>query len=322
MKFTESFRMEKAYFQKLKNDIDIARSYIEAGAVDQARAVLESIVDVDGAVLLLYRNLGELWADLQARIEDLKKALQDLDVKTDKYHDELNEKIDEVNNYLMSLIRQLEEYSIWGKKASGFHANVMNDIDNNVASGAFSNAEGFHNTVSGLNSHGEGVNNTVSGENCHAEGAENTISGGNSHIEGAGNEINNVYNSHVGGAGCQAKFDGNNSFVHGLNCIAQSECSAAIGRGTIASYKDCFVFGRYNEPATAVTTETRILEMVGNGNSPNDRKNARVLDSDGNEFLSGYISPRDGIVLATPDQQHTYKLTIDNNGNIVTSLIS
>lgn len=109
MKFTESFRMEKAYFQKLKNDIDIARSYIEAGAVDQARAVLESIVDVDGAVLLLYRNLGELWADLQARIEDLKKALQDLDGKTDKYHDELNEKIDEVNNYLMALIRELQE---------------------------------------------------------------------------------------------------------------------------------------------------------------------------------------------------------------------
>ena len=109
MKFTESFRMEKAYFQKLKSDIDIARSYIAAGAVDQARAVLESIVDVDGAVLLLYRNLGELWADLQARIEDLKKELQDLDGKTDKYHDELNEKIDEVNNYLMALIRELQE---------------------------------------------------------------------------------------------------------------------------------------------------------------------------------------------------------------------
>lgn len=109
MKFTESFRMEKAYFQKLKSDIDIARSYIAAGAVDQARAVLESIVDVDGAVLLLYRNLGECWADLSVKLEELKKALQDLDGKTDKYHDELNEKIDEINNYLMALIREITD---------------------------------------------------------------------------------------------------------------------------------------------------------------------------------------------------------------------
>lgn len=101
--------MEKAYFQKLKSDIDIARSYMKAGEDGQARAVLESIVDVDGAVLLLYRNLGELWADLASKLEDLRKDLRDLGDRMELYHDELNEKIDEINNYIMALIRDLDE---------------------------------------------------------------------------------------------------------------------------------------------------------------------------------------------------------------------
>ena len=56
MDFKNSYRVEAVYFQKLKSDIDIAKSYIAAGATDEARAVLENLVDVDGAVLLLYLN--------------------------------------------------------------------------------------------------------------------------------------------------------------------------------------------------------------------------------------------------------------------------
>ena len=109
MAFKDNFRMERVYFEKLKSDIDIMRSYIAAGAVDEAKAVLENAVDVDGAVLLLYRNVGEAWAELADAITQTKKDLEALKEKTEAYHDELNEKIDEVNNYIIRLINALDE---------------------------------------------------------------------------------------------------------------------------------------------------------------------------------------------------------------------
>lgn len=109
MDFKNSYRVEAVYFQKLKSDIDIAKSYIAAGATDEARAVLENIVDVDGAVLLLYRNIGECWAELANAIEKTKKELDALRDQQEQYHDELNEKIDEINNYIIRLINALDE---------------------------------------------------------------------------------------------------------------------------------------------------------------------------------------------------------------------
>lgn len=108
MAFTNNFRIERIYFEKLKSNIDILKSYIEAGATGEALELLKNSVDVDGAVLLLYRNLGEAWAELADLIQKTQKDLKDLAEKTEAYHDELNERIDDVNNYLMMLIRELD----------------------------------------------------------------------------------------------------------------------------------------------------------------------------------------------------------------------
>lgn len=108
MDFKGNYRIEAVYFEKLKRDITEAKRLIDAGASGDARVLLENAVDVDGAVLLLYRNLGELWAELADKLEQARKELQALDEKTEQYHDELNEKIDEINNYLMAIIRELD----------------------------------------------------------------------------------------------------------------------------------------------------------------------------------------------------------------------
>ena len=108
MAFTNNFRIERIYFEKLKSNIDILKSYIEAGATGEALELLKNSVNVDGAVLLLYRNLGEAWAELADLIQKTQKELKDLAEKTEAYHDELNERIDDVNNYLMMLIRELD----------------------------------------------------------------------------------------------------------------------------------------------------------------------------------------------------------------------
>lgn len=109
MSFKQSFRMERIYFEKLKSNIPIIKSLLEQAQTEEARTLLMNSIDVDGAVLLLYRNLGEAWAELADLIQKTQKDLKDLSDRVDQYHDELNEKIDEVNNYLMRLIRALED---------------------------------------------------------------------------------------------------------------------------------------------------------------------------------------------------------------------
>lgn len=109
MDFKSSYRMEAVYFQKLKSDIDIVKSLMNDGNTEEARALLENAVDVDGAVLLLYRNLGDVWGELGAQIQKTNDALKELKETTDKYHEELNEKIDDVNNTIIRLLNALED---------------------------------------------------------------------------------------------------------------------------------------------------------------------------------------------------------------------
>lgn len=109
MDFNNSYRMESVYFKKLKSDIDIIKSLMKPGNDEEARSLLENSVDVDGAVLLLYRNLGDAWAQLNNLFTDLSKRLDLTKEDIDNYHKELNEKIDGVNNYLIRLISELQE---------------------------------------------------------------------------------------------------------------------------------------------------------------------------------------------------------------------
>lgn len=108
MTFTDGYRVERVYFERLKSLITILKSLKDGVQDETVRTLIENAIDSDGAILLLYRNLGEAWAELADQVQKTRKMLQDLDEKTENYHDELNERIDEVNNYLMALIRALE----------------------------------------------------------------------------------------------------------------------------------------------------------------------------------------------------------------------
>lgn len=109
MGFTQSFRMERAYFERLKSLIPLLKAFLETEGSEETRTMLENEITADGSILLLYRNLGEAWAELADLIEKLKNALAEEHELVEQYHDELNEKIDEVNNYIMALIREIME---------------------------------------------------------------------------------------------------------------------------------------------------------------------------------------------------------------------
>lgn len=77
-------------------------------------------------------------------------------------------------------------------------AALLQECKDNIASGAYSHAEGRLNIASGISSHAEGRLNTASGYNTHAEGLSNIASGNNSHAEGVHTEASG-YATHVQG---------------------------------------------------------------------------------------------------------------------------
>ena len=109
MAFSKSYRMELVYFERLKSMIDILQPYLKEETDEKLKAILENSIDDNGAILLLYRNLGEAWAELSDLIKKADEKIEQTKEDAEKYHDELNQRIDEVNNYIMALIRCLEE---------------------------------------------------------------------------------------------------------------------------------------------------------------------------------------------------------------------
>ncbi len=108
MAFTNNYRLERVYFERLKSMIDVLKSWLETETDEKTRTILENSIDDNGAILLLYRNLGEAWAELSDLIKKADEKIDSLDDKTEQYHDELNERIDEVNNYIVQILRELE----------------------------------------------------------------------------------------------------------------------------------------------------------------------------------------------------------------------
>lgn len=98
------------------------------------------------------------------------------------------------------------------------------------------------------------------------------------------------------GNGSQAS--GYDSFATGIRATAEGDHSFAQGMGTVASYAGNHVFGEYNildpsDPSEGIPDPSfrgEYIEIVGNGTTDSNRSNARTLDWDGNEVLSGKLT--------------------------------
>ena len=128
----------------------------------------------------------------------------------------------------------------------------------NIASGIASHAEGAGTTASGWYAHAEGGQGTnASGDYSHAEGAGTTASGGASHAEGSyttasGNcsHAEGQYSTASGleshAEGAQTTASGNYSHAEGGNTNASGAYSHAEGSYTTANHFAQHVFGQYN----------------------------------------------------------------------------
>ena len=117
---------------------------------------------------------------------------------------------------------------------------------------------------------------TASANYAHAEGEDTQARGNSSHAEG-----------------CFTVTDGEAAHAEGYMAGASGDYSHAAGEYTVASRKGQVVFGRYNVAEQSSETLRKqygsYVEIVGNGDE-DTRSNARTLDWNGNEVLSGKLT--------------------------------
>ena len=157
------------------------------------------------------------------------------------------------------------------------------------ATEAYSHAEGYMTTASGQHAHAEGYSTQATGFQTHAEGRATTASNSESHAEGNGATASGLA-SHSEGDGTTAS--GSASHAEGFHTTASGDYSHTEGAYTIANHASQHVFGEYNveDLSTGETSDKGIyVEIVGNGTS-STRSNARTLDWNGNEVLSGKLT--------------------------------
>ena len=188
------------------------------------------------------------------------------------------------------------------------NCEVFNDYENNVASAYYSHAEGYKTTASAPYSHAEGSGTTASAPSCHAEGNGTTANmeyahaegndtgayglashtegeethtrGRASHAEGYRTYAEGLY-SHAEGEKCTTY--GQASHAGGRDSKANLQYTFAHGIGVESSYAGGAAFGQWNATDNA-------LFVVGCGYDDEDRRDALVLDHDGNLYIRGYLS--------------------------------
>ena len=119
-----------------------------------------------------------------------------------------------------------------GRAGTGQYAEIFNNYQDNVASGAHSHAEGDCTTASGIGAHAEGLETTALGDHSHAEGEGTTAKDHSSHAEGEYTHADAI-GAHAEGSGTTAS--GEYSHAEGEATEASGYDSHAEGIRTEAS---------------------------------------------------------------------------------------
>ncbi len=206
-------------------------------------------------------------------------------------------------------------------KGAGQNSVIVGTISgnsSNVATGEDSYAQGRRNTASGLCSHAEGYYSKATGDEAHAEGYNTTASGNYSHAEGYFSEASNGF-AHAEGSSTVAS--GPEAHAEGATTVSSGAASHSEGWYTIANHKSQHVFGEFNiedDSTNENIARGNYVEIVGNGQTKQNRSNARTLDWNGNEVLSGKLTV--GIAPAN-DMDVTTKKYVDDAVDSLTQSI-
>ena len=150
-------------------------------------------------------------------------------------------------------------------KGSGTNSIVEGNLQNNIASGANSHAEGSATQATAEQAHAEGSGAKAQGSVSHAEGYLAVASGSASHAEG--------YRTMASGTNSHS--EGQDSYATGYNAHAQN-------KGTIARYAQTAI-GEFNAPQGSVSSKqaTDYALIIGNGTDADHRSNALAVQWNG-----------------------------------------
>ena len=184
---------------------------------------------------------------------------------------------------LFSMWTERAGNSVEGKKfadgtVGGDQAEIFNDFRDrttsttegvtiatagNVATGAYSHAEGSATTASAINAHAEGYSTTASSNNAHAEGRITTASGSPSHAEG-NQTVASGYCSHTEGNTTTAS--GSCAHAEGHLCEATATNTHAEGYKSKATANQAHAEG-YVTTVSGVSAHGEGAETTASGNN-------------------------------------------------------
>ncbi len=193
--------------------------------------------------------------------------------------------VDEANNY---------EYIYDEPVTATAGAEVFNDYENNIATGAWSTAmgcktqavgnysitNGWWTRADGQCSVGSGLLSRASGHFCHAEGTRTVASVNNAHSEG---DMTVASGRQGHSEGQSTKASGFCSHSEGSATTSSGYYSHAEGWGTTAKGKNQTAMGKYN------IADTTSLLIVGKG-AKNNLSNALTLSPSGNLWVAGTVT--------------------------------
>lgn len=156
-----------------------------------------------------------------------------------------------IYSYWDSLIFDVNHRTIWhqgmpfGNVYPGTlsYGEIFNDLQNNIALGAYSHAEGYSTIAKSNYSHAEGYKTFVDGVNGHAEGNSSYSLGENSHAEGSFSYSRGT-NSHA---------EGNKSEAQGRNAHAEGFLTYAIGEDSHAEGINTYARANYSHSEGNIT---------------------------------------------------------------------
>lgn len=112
MAFKDTYRLEKVYYENmltLLKGLKALKENPSADEITKVNEILDDTIACNESIIIIYKNLGELYAEVAQKFVDLLTDLKAIRDDLEMWKNEINEKIDDVNNYLMGHIRDLDD---------------------------------------------------------------------------------------------------------------------------------------------------------------------------------------------------------------------
>lgn len=161
----DTLRVEQVYFENLKrtmNELAAKKSELDG----TMQTIAENAVAADENIIMLYKNLCEAWIEAENLFKKVDTDTQAITERIDSLEKEFNEKIDEVNNYIVSITRALDERLTQAEEdidaLEGRMTTAESDID--ALEGRMDTAEGDIDALEGRMDTAEGDINSLKTE--------------------------------------------------------------------------------------------------------------------------------------------------------------